>query len=78
MTEPSPAGLMPFQAMEILKRAKVLEASGRTICHLELGEPGSPPAPRVLEAVRRALPDAQGYTNAKGLDGLREGLVGYY
>jgi aspartate/methionine/tyrosine aminotransferase len=71
-------GLRPFQAMEILKRAKALEAAGRSICHLELGEPGSPPAPRVLEAVRRALPDAQGYTNAKGLIGLREGLAGYY
>ncbi len=56
----------------------MLEAGGRHICHLELGEPGSPPAPRVLEVVRRALPDAQGYTNAKGLDGLRAGLVDYY
>ena len=78
MTDSPADGLLPFQAMEILKRARVLEAGGRSICHLELGEPGSPPAPRVIEAVRRALPDAQGYTNAKGLDGLRDGLVGYY
>jgi aspartate/methionine/tyrosine aminotransferase len=78
MTDSSADGLMPFRAMEILKRAKVLEADGRSICHLELGEPGAPPAPRVIEAVRQALPNAQGYTNAKGLDGLRDRLVGYY
>jgi aspartate/methionine/tyrosine aminotransferase len=71
-------GLMPFHAMEILKRAKAIEAGGRTVCHLEVGEPGSPPAPRVLEAVRQALPQAQGYTNAKGMTELREGLATYY
>lgn len=78
MTDIAADGLMPFHAMEILKRAKAMEASGRNVCHLELGEPASPPAPRVLEAVREALPLAQGYTNAKGLDELRAGLVGYY
>jgi len=78
VTELPTDGLMPFHAMEILKRAKAIEASGRTISHLEVGEPGAPPAPRVIEAVGRALPLAQGYTNAKGLDGLRDGLTRYY
>lgn len=78
MTDLPADGLMPFHAMEILKRAKAIEASGRVVCHLEVGEPGSPPAPRVIEAVRQALPLAQGYTNAKGLIELREGLAGYY
>jgi aspartate/methionine/tyrosine aminotransferase len=71
-------GLMPFYAMDILNRAKALEGQGRTICHLEVGEPGQPPAPKVIEAVARALPDPQGYTNAKGLTALREALSGYY
>jgi aspartate/methionine/tyrosine aminotransferase len=71
-------GLLPFLAMDILKRARVLEGQGRTICHLELGEPGAPPAPRVLEVVARALPEPQGYTNAKGLTSLREALARYY
>lgn len=78
MTIQAADGLMPFHAMEILKRAKALEAGGRTICHLEVGEPGSPPAPKVIEAVARALPSAQGYTNAKGLIELREGIAAYY
>ena len=71
-------GLQPFHAMEILARSKVLEAAGRSICHLELGEPGAPPAPKVLEAVAQALPEGQRYTHAKGLIGLRRGLVDYY
>jgi aspartate/methionine/tyrosine aminotransferase len=71
-------GLMPFHAMEILKRARAMEEAGRSVCHLELGEPGSPPAPRVIEAVGKALPFAQGYTNAKGLAELRDGLTRYY
>lgn len=71
-------GLMPFLAMDILNRSKVLEAQGRTICHLELGEPGYPPAPKVIEAVSRALPNPQGYTSAKGLPVLRESLSRYY
>lgn len=78
MSDLASIGLMPFHAMEILKRAKAIEASGRTVCHLEVGEPGSPPAPRVIEAVARALPRAQGYTNAKGMIELRDGLAGYY
>ena len=64
--------------MEILALAKAREAEGRTICHLELGEPSAPPAPRVLEAVRQALPAGQPYTHAKGQRALREALAGYY
>ena len=78
MTDQPADGLMPFHAMEILKRAKAIEATGRIVCHLEVGEPGAPPAPRVVEAVARALPLAQGYTNAKGIDELRNGLAAYY
>ncbi|WDR05661.1 aminotransferase class I/II-fold pyridoxal phosphate-dependent enzyme [Devosia rhodophyticola] len=72
------ADLMPFRAMEILKRAKALEAAGRNICHLELGEPGAPPAPKVIEAVRKVLPKVQSYTNAMGMIELRERIAGYY
>lgn len=78
MTNTSPQVLMPFLAMDILKKARALEGQGRAICHLEVGEPGQPPAPRVLEAVARALPQPQGYTNAKGMAELRHGLAHYY
>jgi aspartate/methionine/tyrosine aminotransferase len=78
MTDAPATGLRPFHAMEIFGRAKQLEAEGREICHLEVGEPGAPPAPRVLEAVAKALPGGQGYTHAKGQAGLRQALAGYY
>ncbi|WP_207633070.1 pyridoxal phosphate-dependent aminotransferase [Devosia aurantiaca] len=71
-------GIRPFLAMDILKRAKVLESEGRSICHLEIGEPGQPPAPGVIDAVAKALPSPQGYTNAKGLLELRRRLSRYY
>ncbi|MDB5561068.1 MAG: 1-aminocyclopropane-carboxylate deaminase [Hyphomicrobiales bacterium] len=71
-------GLMPFHAMEMVARAKLLEAQGRTILHLEVGEPAVPPAPRVIEAVARALPEAQRYTNSKGQIELRRRLADYY
>lgn len=78
MTRFAHSKLEPFHAMEILGRAKALEAQGRHIAHLEVGEPGVPPAPRVLEAVRAALPEAQRYTHSKGQIELRQGLVEYY
>jgi aspartate/methionine/tyrosine aminotransferase len=78
MTELTAPELMPFHAMEIMRHAKAAEAQGRSICHLEVGEPGAPPAPKVLEAVRQALPAPQGYTMAKGTRELREALVRYY
>lgn len=72
------AAIEPFYAMEILARAQVLEAEGRGICHLELGEPGSPPAPRVLEAVKSCIDRPMGYTSAKGDPALRNRLSQYY
>lgn len=71
-------GLRPFHAMEILGLAKALESAGRSICHLEVGEPSAPPAPKVLEAVAAALPEAQRYTHSKGQIELRRALGEYY
>jgi aspartate/methionine/tyrosine aminotransferase len=78
MTTTAADGLMPFFAMDILKQAKLLEGQGRTVCHLEVGEPGAAPAPAVRAAVAKAVEYPQGYTNAKGLTELREGLAAYY
>lgn len=78
MNDGDPTGLTPFHAMEILARAKALEAAGRSICHLELGEPSAPPAPGVLAAVAKVLPAGQPYTHAKGLIDLRQALAAYY
>jgi len=78
MTTTDTTGLRPFHAMEINARARRLEELGRSICHLEAGEPGVPPAPRVREAVAAALDSPQGYTQSKGMLVLRERLARHY
>ena len=73
------AGLQPFLALEMLARAKVLEAEGREILHLEAGEPGIGPAPAVREAIaHHVVNERQPYTEAKGLESLRRALGDYY
>ena len=79
MTETSDtSGLRPFYAMAINARARALEQQGRSICHLEIGEPGVAPAPEVRAAVAKALDRPQGYTHFAGLPELRDALAGYY
>jgi aspartate/methionine/tyrosine aminotransferase len=72
------SGLRPFYVMEITARAKAAEAAGRTVMHMESGEPGAPPAPRVREAVAEALALPQHYTHSAGQIELRRALAGYY
>ena len=69
----------PFLAMDVMDRANTLARAGRTIFHLETGQPGSP-APKVaLEAVSKALAtDNLGYTEALGRPALRQRISRYY
>lgn len=71
--------IAPFHVMELLARAKQLEAQGREIVHMEIGEPDFvTPAP-VMEAAGKAL--ASGlthYTPATGLPALKEKIAAYY
>ena len=72
-------GVNPFRVMTVLERARALEAQGRSIVHLEVGEPDFVTAAPILEAGRAAL--AQGhtsYTPAAGLPQLRERIAAYY
>jgi aspartate/methionine/tyrosine aminotransferase len=71
--------IAPFHVMEILARAKDLEAQGRSVIHMEIGEPDfDTPAP-VLDAARRALTEhPMHYTAALGLPQLREAIAGFY
>src|SRR5437763_3176423 len=60
-------------AFETLARAKALEADGRRIIHLEIGEPDFPTAPHIVEAAAKALRDGHThYCPAPGLPVLRE------
>jgi aspartate/methionine/tyrosine aminotransferase len=72
------ASVAPFHAMAMSREASRLEASGRRVLHLEVGQP-STPLPRLARlAVERHLDDPLGYTNAAGLQGLRHRLADRY
>jgi aspartate aminotransferase len=61
------------RAFEVLARARALEAQGREIIHLEIGEPDFPTPAHIVEAGVRALRDGHThYCPAAGLPILRE------
>jgi aspartate aminotransferase len=62
-------------AFDVLARARALEAQGRRVLHLEIGEPDFPTPQHIVEAGVRALRD--GYTRygpPPGLPALREAI----
>lgn len=73
------SAVAPFLAMDVLAQAAALEASGRSIIHMELGEPGAPPPRLAREAAMRALAGGSvGYTAALGRPSLRERIARHY
>jgi aspartate aminotransferase len=66
-------------AFEVLARARALEAEGRKIVHLEIGEPDFDTPPHVIEAAERALRDGlTHYCPAPGLPELREAVAAFF
>lgn len=69
----------PFRVVEVLTRAKELEAQGRDIVHMEAGEPDFSTARPIVEACKRALDDgATYYSQALGIPPLRDALARHY
>ncbi|MFI5383091.1 MAG: pyridoxal phosphate-dependent aminotransferase [Methanosarcina thermophila] len=69
----------PFYVMEVLESAQALEAEGRHIIHLEVGEPDFPTAPHICEAACAAIyRGSTKYTHSQGLLSLREAIVESY
>ena len=63
-------------AFEVLARARALEAQGRTVVHLEIGEPDFPTPEHIVEAGCKALRDGYThYTAAPGIVELREAIA---
>lgn len=65
-------------AFEVLVRARALEARGRDVVHMEIGEPDFPTPPNIVAAGRKALAD--GYTKygpTQGDPELREAVADY-
>lgn len=69
----------PFYVMEVLESAQALEAEGRHIIHLEVGEPDFPTAPHICEAACAAIGrGSTKYTHSLGFLPLREAIVESY
>lgn len=71
--------IAPFYVMDLLARARRLEAEGRSIIHMEIGEPDfATPAP-IVAAGQQALAAGQThYTPAMGLPALRQSIAAFY
>jgi aspartate aminotransferase len=65
-------------ALSVFARAKELERQGRSIIHLELGEPDFHPAAPVKDALKRALDEGkERYCPVLGVPALREAIAAY-
>ena len=65
-------------ALAVYSRAKELEHAGRSVIHLELGEPDFHPAAPIVDALRAAVVAGRDrYCATRGLSALREAIVGY-
>ncbi|MCW9012499.1 MAG: pyridoxal phosphate-dependent aminotransferase [Gammaproteobacteria bacterium] len=71
--------IQPFHVMDLLACARQLEAEGRSIIHLEIGEPDFPTADPIIKAGQQALANKRTqYTPATGLPELRQAIADYY
>ena len=71
--------IQPFHVMALLARARELEAEGRSIVHMEIGEPDFVTPRPVIDAGIRALQAGYThYTPAVGLLPLRERITEFY
>src|SRR5690242_10627348 len=65
-------------AFEVLVKARALEAQGKSIIHLEIGEPDFPTPPNVVAAGTKALQEGwTKYGPTQGLPELRQSIASY-
>lgn len=73
------ADIAPFHVMELLARAKALEATGRDIVHMEVGEPDFPTPEPIVRAAQAAIANGKVfYTPALGIPELRQAIADFY
>jgi aspartate/methionine/tyrosine aminotransferase len=75
----APAVIPSFVAMDMMRAANLLAESGRSIIHLETGQPSTGAPALVREAAIAAIGrEALGYTEALGLRALRSRIAAHY
>jgi alanine-synthesizing transaminase len=72
--------LPPYVIAEVNAMRASARASGRDIIDLGMGNPDLPPPPHVLAKLVEVAqkPDAHGYSQSKGIPGLRRAQANYY
>ena len=66
-------------AFEVLKKANELEAQGKEVVHLEIGQPDFATPDNIIEAAYRAMKNGcTGYTTTQGIPELRQAIAEYY
>ncbi len=68
----------PFIVMDVMAAAAQVEAQGRHVVHMEVGQPFQPAPKTALEAARAALGGRIAYTEALGMPSLRARIARHY
>ncbi len=69
----------PFIVMDVMEAARVAEAAGRHIIHMEVGQPGTGAPQAAIRALTDAMAEGPlGYTVAMGLPALRARVAQLY
>lgn len=72
-------GIAPFYVMDLLAEIRALEAAGRHVVHMEIGEPDFvTPEPIVRAGIEALQAGRTHYTPATGLMELREAIARHY
>ena len=68
----------PFIVMDVMAAVAALEAKGRHVVHMEVGQPAQPAPATALAAARAALSQRIGYTETLGIPTLRRRIAQHY
>ncbi|MGH6789389.1 MAG: pyridoxal phosphate-dependent aminotransferase [Pseudolabrys sp.] len=69
----------PFMAMDVVAAAARIEATGRRVVHMEVGQPAAPAPQAAIRAAQAALVRGRiGYTEALGIAPLRARIARHY
>ena len=72
-------GIEPFHVVVLINRAKELEAQGRSISNMVVGEPDAPTPPLIAAAGIRAIAAGRiSYTSSLGIAELRDKIAAWY
>lgn len=78
LTPSARSDVPPFMVMDVMAAAARLEAAGRKVVHMEVGQPAAPAPKTALDAARAALSGPIAYTEALGIPSLRERIARHY